>query len=164
MDAFAHPALLPIGPLAVLLLWLLERWRQRPVRVVVADVGLFSTTPEVEAEARARRRRLGARFVVVALAALSLGLAAAGPRGPRPAAGPLVVDLVLDRGVTSGVVEADGATRLEHHRRHLRRAVDALGPDDRARVHLVPGEPGGTPPAPRGRRRPRPTSSPCSRA
>lgn len=148
VDALAHPALLPIGPLAVLLLWLLERWRQRPVRVVVADVGLFSTTPEVEAEARARRRRLGARFVFVALAALSLGLAAAGPHGPRPAAGPLVVDLVLDRGVTSGVVEADGATRLEHHRRHLRRALDVLGPYDRARVHLVPGEPGATPLAP----------------
>ncbi|MCO5170338.1 MAG: BatA domain-containing protein [Planctomycetes bacterium] len=148
MDAFAHPALLPLGPLAVLVLWLLERWRQRPVRLVVADVGLFETTPEVEAAARARRRRLGLRFLLLALAALALGLAAAGPRGPRPAAGPLVVDLVLDRGVTSGVIEEDGASRLEHHRRHLRRALDALGPDDRARVHLVPGEPGATPLAP----------------
>lgn len=145
LDAFATPLLLPLGPLAVLLLWLLERWRQRPVRVVVADVGLFALTPEVEAEARARRRRVGLRFLLLALAALLLGLAAAGPRGPRPPDGPVVVDLVLDRGVTSGVIEADGATRLEHHRRALRAALDALRKDDRARVHLVPGERATTP-------------------
>src|SRR5690606_22512124 len=42
----------------------------------------------------------------------------------------------------------DGATRLEHHRRALRAALDALRPDDRARVHLVPGERAATPLAP----------------
>lgn len=148
MDAFAHPALLPLGPLAVLLLWLLERWRRRPVRLVVADVGLFEPTPEVEAAARARRRRVSLRFMLLAAAALALGLAAAGPRGPRPAAGPLLVDVVLDRGVASGALERDGATRLEHHRRHLRPALDLLRVDDRVRVHLVPGEAGSTPLAP----------------
>lgn len=146
MDGFfATPLLLPLGPLAVLALWLLERWRQRPVRLVVADVALFELTPEVEAEARARRQRVGLRFLLVAGAALALGLAAAGPRGPRPEDGPVVVDLVLDRGVTSGVAEADGVTRLEQHRRHLRRVLEALRADDRARVHLVPGEPATTP-------------------
>lgn len=148
MDAFAHPALLPLGPLAVVLLWLLERWRQRPVRLVVADVGLFEPTPEVEAEARARRRRVGLRFLLLAGAALALGLAAAGPRGPRPPDGPLLVDVLLDRGVASGALERDGATRLEHHRRHLRPALDALRPDDRVRVHLVPGDAGTTPLSP----------------
>lgn len=138
---FADPLLLLAAPVALLLLWLLERLRRRPVELVVADLTLFASTPEVEAAARARRRRLGLRWLLLALAALSLSAAAAGPSAGGPASGPLVVDLVLDAGVTSGARDGAG-TRLDRHRAALEAVLDRLRPDDRVRVHVVPGPPG----------------------
>src|SRR5690606_22783656 len=75
----AQPWLLLLGPLAVLLLWLLERWRLRPLALVVADVTLFAPSPEAAAEARARRRHASWRWLLRAAAALLLALAAAAP-------------------------------------------------------------------------------------
>lgn len=138
---FADPLLLLAAPVALLLLWLLERLRRRPVELVVADLTLFARTPEVEAAARARRRRLGLRLLLLALAAASLSVAAAGPSGPRAPDGPLALDLVLDAGVTSGARDGAG-TRLDLHRAALEALLDGLRPDDRVRVHVVPGPPG----------------------
>jgi len=144
---FADPLLLLAAPVALLLLWLLERLRRRPVELVVADLTLFASTPEVEAAARSRRRQLGLRLLLLALAALLLCVAAAGPSPDPGAAGPLVIDLVLDAGITSGARDGSG-TRLDQHRLALEAVLDRLRPDDRVRVHVVPGPPGGSPLSP----------------
>ncbi len=135
---FADPLLLLAAPVALVLLWLLERLRRRPVELVVADLTLFAPTPEVEAAARSRRRQLGLRLLLLALAALLLSVAAAGPSVEPAADGPLVVDLVLDAGITSGARDGAG-TRLDQHRLALEAVLDRLRPDDRVRVHVVPG-------------------------
>ena len=145
MGLFAHPLALALGPLAVLLLWLLERWRRRPPRLVVADPALFEPDAEVEAEARTRRRRAGARWLLRAGAALLMALAAAGPRLPGGAGGPLLVDLVLDRGPLADARDPQGAPRLAARRAALEQVLARLRPDDRVRLHLLPA---GAAPAP----------------
>lgn len=145
MGSIAHPLALALGPLAVLLLWLLERWRRRPPRLVVADPALFEPDAEVEAQARARRRRAGARWLLRAGAALLLALAAAGPRLPDGAGGALTVDLVLDRGLTADARDAAGRPRLDERRAALADVLARLREDDRVRLHLLPA---GAAPAP----------------
>ena len=135
VEHFERPALALLVPLVLVLLYLLERWRRRPVALVVADLALFETTPEIESEAKARRRRLVVRWLLKAAAAVALGLAAAGPWVEASAEGVVHVDLVLDRGLSSATVEAGGRTRLELSREHLLSVLERLRPDDRARVH-----------------------------
>lgn len=145
---FAQPLLLLVGPAALVALWLLERWRRRPIEVVVADLDLFEATPEVEAEASARRRRVGVAWLLRALAAAALSLAAAGLRLPPGPGGPVTVDLVLDRGVTSAARGPGAGTRLDRHRAHLEAVLDRLGPADRVRLHRLPAPAGEAAPAP----------------
>lgn len=135
--AFGHPWLLLLAPPVLAVLYLLERWRRRPVEVRVADLGLFAEVGEVLVDARARRRRLSRRWLARALAALLLIAAAAGARAPGGGRGPVTVDLVLDAGVSAGVHEREG-TRLELHRRHLEAVLSRLHADDRVRVHALP--------------------------
>ncbi|MGE0711877.1 MAG: BatA domain-containing protein [Planctomycetota bacterium] len=136
-----HPWLLLALPLAGLLLYLLERWRRRPLRVVVADLALFRATPESEAEARATRRRLERRFWLRLLAAALLSLALADPRAAFGPPGPLELDLVLERGLAAGARAADGRERVAGLAAELARVLEDLRPDDRVRLHLVPGPP-----------------------
>jgi hypothetical protein len=135
---FAQPVLLLAAPVALALLYLLERWRRRPLVVVVADLALFEPTPGCEAEARARRRRVGLRWLLRALAAVLLATGAAGARLPGSDGGPVLVHLVLDRGVSAGLATPDGGTLLDVRRQHLLAVLDHLQPDDRVRVHLLP--------------------------
>jgi hypothetical protein len=134
---FAQPLLLLLGPAAVLLLHLLERWRRRPLTLVVADLTLFEVTPEVEQAAASHRRRASQRFLLRAAAALALAAGVAGARWPGGSPGALTVDLVLDRGVSAGALQGAG-TRLDAHREHLRAVLQRLRPDDRVRLHLLP--------------------------
>lgn len=145
--SFDRPAALALAPLAVLLLWLLERWRRRAPRVVVADLALFPPDPQVQEEARARRRSAGLRWLLRAAAAASLALAAAGARLSPGPGGPLLLDLVIDRGLSGDVRGADGVARLQRRRAALEQALDRLRPDDRVRLHLLPAGPGPASPA-----------------
>ncbi len=127
------------------LLWLLERWRLRPLEVAVADVTLFAPSPAAEAEARAQRRRVGCRWLLRAAAALALAAAAADPRVALGPPGPVRVDVVLDRGLASATLEGGGARRIDLHRRHLDDALGRLRDDDAVRLHLLPAGPGDSP-------------------
>jgi hypothetical protein len=138
---FSHPWLLVAFPLAALLLYLFERWRRRPQRVVVADLELFQPTPAAEEEARSQRRRLAWRFWLRLAAAALLCLALADLRARVGPPGALEVDLVLERGVASSAKDANGRSRLDHYREQLAWVLDALRPDDRVRVHALPGPP-----------------------
>lgn len=135
----ATPWLAALGPAVAVALWLLERWRRRPIRVVVADLALFEPSPEAAAEARARRRHADLALALRALAALLLGLAAAGPRAAWGPPGPVAVDLVLDRGLSSGFRAGEG-TRLDLHRGRLAAVLERLRPGDEVRLHLAPGD------------------------
>ena len=96
---FAQPLLLLLAPVAVALLLLFERWRRRPLTLVVADLGLFEVTPEVTRAAAQQRRRLSQRVWLRIAAALALTMAIAGLQRPAGAAGPVTVDLLVDRGL-----------------------------------------------------------------
>jgi len=135
------PLWLLLAPLAWGALWLLERWRRQPLRLVVADLGLFAGEAGDAPPPRAARRP-SESFWWRAAACGALALAAAGPQWTRE--GRLDVDLVLDRGIESGF-RVDGATSLDWHRSELLRVVDALRGDDRVHLHLVPAQ-GGIPP------------------
>ena len=139
--SLASPWLLLAFPCFAFALWLLERWRRRPLALRVADLALFQREAASETEARAARRRLALSLWLrlLALALLTLGWAE-----PRLASGPggaLAVDLVCDRGLSSGASARSGASALETHRAELRRVLARLRPDDRVRLHLLPGEP-----------------------
>lgn len=133
-----RPLALLLGPLAALVLWLLERWRRRPPRVVVADLALFQDDPDVQAEARSSRRRAGARWLLRGAAALLLAGAIAGPRLQRGPGGPLLLDLVLDRGLDSDLRDEGGRPRLTTRVAALEQVLDRLGREDRVRLHLLP--------------------------
>ncbi|MEZ6187809.1 MAG: hypothetical protein R3F62_22720 [Planctomycetota bacterium] len=135
------PGWLLLAPLAWAILWLLERWRRRPLRVVVADLSLFPETAGTSAAPRASRRPSRAFWWRVA-ACGALALAAAGPRSTQR--GRLDVDLVCDRGLESGFV-VDGQRVLDWERAQLERVLARLEPRDRVHLSLVPDR-GGVPP------------------
>ena len=137
--SFAAPWVLLAFPCLALALWLLERWRRRPLALLVADAELFRPDAQSEREARAARRQLALRFWLRLAALALLCLAAAAPRQARGARGALVLDLVCDRGLSSGAREPSGATPLEAHRAELAQVLERLRPEDRVRLHLVPG-------------------------
>ena len=121
-----QPIFLLAFPLALVLIFVLERWRRRPVLLEVADVSLFVVSPEAEAEARAQIQRLSQAFWFRVAAAAAFSFALSAPRltvGPK---GALEVDLVLERGLLAGApnpAKAGAAASLadekERHAPHL---------------------------------------------
>jgi aerotolerance regulator-like protein len=137
-----YPWILIALPFLGLALWLLERWRRQPLVLVVADLELFAPSAASEEEAQAAERRLSWRFWARFLALALLVLAASGPRvaiGPR---GALVIEVVFSRGLSASALPAGASeSHLARHRAALRGVVESLRPDDRVRLHLVPGPP-----------------------
>lgn len=135
-----YPWVLAALPILGLVLWLLERWRQEPLVLEVADLALFTPRAASEEEARAAERRRSWRFWSRLLALSLLVLAASAPRVAVGPPGPLVVEAVLSRGLSASARPA-GASLFERNRAALREVVAGLRPEDRVRLHLVPGPP-----------------------
>lgn len=137
-----YPWLLIALPVLGVALWLLERWRREPLVLVVADLELFAPQAASREEARAAERRSSWRFWSRLLALLFLVLAASGPRVSIGPPGALVVEVVLSRGLSaSAKPEGAESSHLDHQVTALRGVVEGLRPDDRVRLHLVPGPP-----------------------
>lgn len=118
-----------------ILIHLLLRRRRRPVEWAAFDLLR-------EAMRRHRRRSRLERLLLLAVRTLllaALGAALAQPLlGDRIAAlGPRTLHIVLDDGIVSGVVDADGMTSLERRIEDVRREIDALGSADRVTIVLA---------------------------
>lgn len=136
--SFVSSGLAVAGLLAAsipIVIHLLLRRRRRPVEWAAFDL-LRS------ALRRHRRRARLERIILLTVRALllaALGAALAQPLlGDRVAVvGPRTLHVVLDDGISSGVVDADGSTALERRSAEVRAVIDELRPSDRVGIVLA---------------------------
>jgi hypothetical protein len=122
---------------AVVLLWILDRLRRRPVVLLVASLDLFPETAERARDSERQKKRAWRDLLLRMLAALALALAAGGPSLEHGRSRGRLVRVLLDRSASMAAKEASG-TRLELARAELARALGALASDDRVELHLEP--------------------------
>lgn len=118
-----------------IIIHLLLRRRRRPVEWAAFDLLR-------EAMRRHRRRSRIERLLLLAVRVLLLALLGAALAQPllgdrSIAVGPRTLHIVLDDGIVSGVVDADGTTALERRITEVRAAIDDLAVSDRVGVVLA---------------------------
>ncbi|HZU97202.1 MAG TPA: BatA domain-containing protein, partial [Planctomycetota bacterium] len=125
------------GIAAILLLWILDRLRRRPVVLLVASLDLFPENAERARDSERQKKRAWRDLLLRMLAALALALAAGGPSLEHGRSRGRLVRVLLDRSASMAAKEASG-TRLELARAELARALANLSSDDRVELHLEP--------------------------
>lgn len=128
---------LVVGVGALVVLFLLDRLRRRPVVLLVASLELFPRNAEVESQAEKTKSRAWRDLILRGLAALLLALAAGGPRLANVRSAGRRVRVLIDRSASMEAVD-QGTTRLELARAELARALSALAPEDEVELHLDP--------------------------
>ncbi|CAG0995759.1 hypothetical protein PHYC_02550 [Phycisphaerales bacterium] len=120
-----------------ILIHILMRRRRRPV-----EWGAMKFL--LEAYRRQRRRMnleqlllLGSRCLLVALLALALGKPVLGALGAAIRSGPQTLFILIDNGMTSSAVGADGQSSLDRSRKHALAALDRLDASRGDRAALV---------------------------
>jgi hypothetical protein len=122
---------------ALIVLYVLDRLRRRPVLLLVASLELFRKTAETESAAEATSKRAWRDLVLKGLASLALALAAGGPELAHGRSAGRRVRVLLDRSASMAAREPAG-TRLDLARAELGRVLEALGDDDLVELHLEP--------------------------
>ncbi len=122
---------------AVVVLYILDRLRRRPVVLLVASLELFPKSVEAESQADESKKRAWRDLILRALAACLLALAAGGPRLAQGSSAGRRVRVLLDRSASMDAKD-QGTTRLELARAELARALEKLASVDEVELHLDP--------------------------
>lgn len=133
---FDRPWML-VGLAILPILYWLERRRDRPVRLRVPSLLLWSELPERTMAAGAARTRW-LRFLWIASAWSALVLSAAGPFLAGSSGKGRRVAVLLDRSAGMAARSEDGASRFDQARARAREWLGGLAAEDLVRVETVP--------------------------